>query len=51
MFKEFINEIRKKIAISFSNGRLKYYGPKQYIDEEFISFVLNDVSVYADLDI
>jgi len=44
-------KLEKKIAISFSNGRLKYYGPKQYVVEEFISFVLNDVSVYADLDI
>lgn len=37
MFNEFINEIREKeIVISFSNGRLQYRGPEQYVDEDLI---------------
>lgn len=38
MFNEFMNELREKeIVISFSNGRLQYSGPEQYIDEELIN--------------
>lgn len=37
MFNEFMNELREKeIVISFSNGRLQYSGPEQYVDEELI---------------
>ena len=37
MFNEFITElIEKEIQISFSNGKLQYSGPKEYIDEELI---------------
>lgn len=38
MFSEFINELREKeIVISFSNGKLQYSGPEQYIDEELVN--------------
>ena len=37
MFNEFIKEIiEKEIKISFSNGKLQYSGPEQYINEELI---------------
>jgi thioesterase domain-containing protein len=40
MFNEFIDEIRgKEIVISFSNGKLKYSGPEQYIDEVLIKML------------
>jgi thioesterase domain-containing protein len=38
MFSEFLSEIKEKgIVISFSNGKLNYSGPEQYIDEEMIN--------------
>lgn len=37
MFNEFLKELRKKeIVISFSNGKLQYSGPEQFIDDELI---------------
>jgi thioesterase domain-containing protein len=37
MLSEFLIELDKKeIDVSFSEGKIKYSGPKQYIDDEFI---------------
>ncbi len=37
MFSEFLNELKQKeIEISFSGGKIKYNGPEQYIDSQFI---------------
>jgi thioesterase domain-containing protein len=37
MFSDFLDELKQKeIEISFSGGTIKYSGPEQYIDKEFI---------------
>jgi thioesterase domain-containing protein len=37
MFKEFIEDLRRKqISVTFSGGKIKYTGPEQYINSQFI---------------
>jgi hypothetical protein len=42
MFNEFLRELSdKNIVLSFSNGKMQYKGPEEYIDEELISRLKN----------